>query len=503
MGQFWHGLLTDKSSSTLSARQSSAKPAGRSLGQPLLWMVLDSITVLLSTTFATLYATHTDPMVGAKGFWHGTLIYGRSMGILLAFVCGFCITLILSSQWLHLYTPRRLSGILQEQTLNIQACFTAGLLLTGALYMIKAEDIPRRIVLITLGTVTISLGARRLVYRSMLYRAFERGQSTRNVLIVGTGPEAHAVRNHLVSMRHLGYTFKGFIDFADSNSTLTDTFGDVVGTVDTLFDQTRRRFIDEIFVTNPCERRIVHEVLEQARIHGVDLRVIPDMYEGQALANPIEYIGQFPTIPLHHGCLPEISLVIKRALDIVISSLVLLILAPVLVAVAIAIKLDSSGPVFYLSERIGKKGYVFRCIKFRTMIADADKRRSDLMHLNERDGVLFKIANDPRITRLGHFLRKYSFDELPQLFNVLSGDMSLVGPRPPLASEVEAYKLSHLRRLNVTPGLTGLWQVEARRDPSFDSYISMDVAYIENWSLLLDLKIIARTVGVVLAGTGC
>jgi exopolysaccharide biosynthesis polyprenyl glycosylphosphotransferase len=503
MEQFWHGLSTDKSSSTLSAQQSSAKPAARSLGKPLLWMVLDSITVLISTTFATLYATHTDPMVGAKGFWHGTLIYGRSMGILLAFVCGFCITLILSSQWLHLYTPRRLNGTLHEQKLNIQACFTAGLLLTGALYLIKGEDIPRRIVLITLGTVTISLGVRRLVYRSMLYRAFERGQKTRNVLIVGTGPEAKALRNHLVGMRHLGYTFKGFIDFADSDSTLTETFGDVVGTVDTLFDQTRRRFIDEIFVTNPCERRIVHEVLEQARIHGVDLRVIPDMYEGQTLADPIEYIGQFPTIPLHHGYLPEISLVIKRALDIVISSLVLLILAPVLVAVAIAIKLDSSGPVFYLSERIGKKGYVFRCIKFRTMIADADKRRSGLMHLNERDGVLFKISNDPRTTQLGRFLRKYSLDELPQLFNVLSGDMSLVGPRPPLASEVEVYKLSHLRRLDVTPGITGLWQVEARRDPSFDSYISIDVAYIENWSLLLDLKIIARTVGVVLAGTGC
>jgi exopolysaccharide biosynthesis polyprenyl glycosylphosphotransferase len=502
MGQLWHGLPTDRSSSTLLARQSSAKPAGRSLGKPCLWMVLDGITVLASTTFATLYMTHMDPVVGAKDFWHGTLIYGRSMGILLAFVCGFSITLILSSQWLHLYTPRRLSGILQEQTLNIQACFTAGLLLTGALYMIKAEDIPRRIVLMTLGTVTISLGARRLVYRSMLYRAFERGQRTRNVLIVGTGPEAHALRNHLVSMRHLGYTFKGFIDFADSKSATTDTFDDVVGTVDTLFDQTRRRFIDEIFVTNPCERRIVHEVLDQARIHGVDLRVIPDMYEGQALANPIEYIGQFPTIPLHHGRLPEISLVFKRVLDVVIAGLGLLILAPMLVAVAIAIKLDSSGPVFYLSQRIGKKGYVFRCIKFRTMVADADKLLSDLMHLNERDGVLFKIADDPRITRLGRFLRKYSLDELPQLFNVLSGDMSLVGPRPPLASEVEAYKLSHLRRLNVTPGLTGLWQVEARRDPSFDSYISMDVAYIENWSLLLDLQIIARTVGVVLGGTG-
>ena len=136
-------------------------------------------------------------------------------------------------------------------------------------------------------------------------------------------------------------------------------------------------------------------------------------------------------------------------------------------AIAIAIKLDSPGPVFYISERIGKKGRVFRCIKFRTMVRDADKRRAEIMHMNERDGVLFKISDDPRITRLGRFLRKYSLDELPQFFNVLRGDMSIVGPRPPLASEVQEYHLSHLRRLDVTPGITGLWQVQGRQDPSF------------------------------------
>jgi lipopolysaccharide/colanic/teichoic acid biosynthesis glycosyltransferase len=136
------------------------------------------------------------------------------------------------------------------------------------------------------------------------------------------------------------------------------------------------------------------------------------------------------------------------------------------------------------------------------MVFDAEKRRADVMHMNEREGVLFKITNDPRITRLGRILRKYSIDELPQFFNVLRGDMSIVGPRPPLASEVKEYKLSNLRRLDVTPGITGLWQVQARQDPSFDSYISLDVAYIENWSLWLDIKIILRTIGVVLAGTG-
>jgi lipopolysaccharide/colanic/teichoic acid biosynthesis glycosyltransferase len=195
-------------------------------------------------------------------------------------------------------------------------------------------------------------------------------------------------------------------------------------------------------------------------------------------------------------------MVLKRILDIAATSVALVMLSPVLLAIAIAVRGDSPGPIFYLSERIGKKGRVFRCIKFRTMVSDAERRRADILHMNERDSVLFKITNDPRITRTGHFLRKYSLDELPQLMNVLRGDMSLVGPRPPIASEVKRYELNHLRRLDVVPGVTGLWQVQARQDPSFDSYISLDTAYIENWSLWLDIKILVRTVGVVVSGTG-
>jgi exopolysaccharide biosynthesis polyprenyl glycosylphosphotransferase len=193
---------------------------------------------------------------------------------------------------------------------------------------------------------------------------------------------------------------------------------------------------------------------------------------------------------------------LKRVLDVVFSSVALILLSPVLLLIAIAVKMDSHGPVFYLSERVGKKGRIFRCCKFRTMVRDAEKRRAEMMHMNERDGVLFKISNDPRITALGSRLRKYSLDELPQFFNVLVGDMSIVGPRPPLASEVKEYKLSHLRRLDVTPGITGLWQVQARQDPSFDSYVSLDVTYIEKWSLWLDIQIIIRTIGVVFSGTG-
>ncbi len=500
--EFWQRVSSTVSSSPEWTEGTAGKSSRSSQGAQKFWMFLDAITVLAAAALATLYEFHTGPVAGAKGFWHGTLIHGRSMGILLALWCGFTISLIITSRRLHLYTPTRLSSFLHEQRLSVQTCFTSGLLLTGTLYLVHAQDIPRKVVLITVGLVTLALSVRRLIYRMLLYRRFERGRGTRNVLILGTGPEAHALRHHLESIRHLGYTFKGFISFSSSNSGFTATSGDVVGTLETMFQHARKQFVDEIFFTTPCEREIVQDVLAQARVHGVDLRMIPEMYEGLAWSSPIEYIGQFPTIPLHRGHVPEVGLLLKRALDLVLSALFLILFSPVLLAIAIAVKLDSHGPVFYSSERIGKKGRVFRCTKFRTMVRDAEKRRADVMHMNERDGVLFKISNDPRITRVGRFLRKYSLDELPQFLNVLRGDMSIVGPRPPIGSEVREYKLSQLRRLDVTPGITGLWQVQARQDPSFDNYISLDVAYIENWSMWLDMKIIARTIGVVLAGTG-
>lgn len=464
-------------------------------------MVLDVLTVLVSATIATTIEMHTTPVNGARALYHGSLIHGRSMGILLGLMFGFMIALIFISRKMRLYSPASLTNYLHEQRLSLQACLTSGLLLTGTLYLVHAADIPRGIVLITLGLVTVLLSARRFVYRMMLYRRFDRGLDTRNVLIVGTGPEAHALRHHIDSVRHLGYVFKGFGDLpgADSNGASSEN---LVAALDSLFHQARKQFIDEIIFTSPCDRSLVQDVLEQARIYGMDLRLVPDLYGGLAWNSPIEYLGQFPTIPLHRGEVPEIRLVLKRIIDILVSAILLLLLAPILLVIAIAIRLDSPGPIFYKSERIGKKGRVFRCVKFRTMVQDADKRRAQMLHMNERDGVLFKIARDPRITGIGGLLRKYSLDELPQFFNVLRGDMSVVGPRPPLADEVKEYKLNHLRRLSVTPGITGLWQVQGRQDPSFDSYVSLDLSYIEKWSLWLDIKIIVRTVGVVFSGTG-
>lgn len=464
------------------------------------WMLLDMLTIGVATVIAVGIKAHLGFMGTLQALVGGTLFQGRGAVQLGALLLGFGVVLVWTSRRMNLYTPARLTSYLHEQRLSFQACFTSGLLLTGTLWLSGSHHIPRMTVIITVGLVMVVLGLRRLLYRMHLYRLYERGVETRNVLIVGTGPEAHALRHHLERVRHLGYTFKGFIAAQGAGSGQASR--DVVGTLGSLFQCARKQFVDEIFFTEPCDPEMVQEALEKARSRGIDLRLIPDLYGGMVWNNGVEYIGQFPTIPLHRGRVPEIALVLKRTVDVTFSTLVLMLLAPVLVGIAIAIRLDSPGPVFYLSDRIGKKARVFRCIKFRTMVCDAEKRRRDLMHMNERDGVLFKVTNDPRVTRVGRWLRKYSLDELPQFLNVLAGEMSVVGPRPPLAGEVQEYKLNHLRRLDVTPGITGLWQVQGRQDPSFDSYVSMDVNYIENWSLWLDFKIIVRTVGVLFAGTG-
>jgi exopolysaccharide biosynthesis polyprenyl glycosylphosphotransferase len=246
----------------------------------------------------------------------------------------------------------------------------------------------------------------------------------------------------------------------------------------------------------------VKEIARHARVVGLNVRVVPDLYDGLATEHEMEYVGQVPAMTLNQLPVPTFQLVVKRLVDIVLAASLLILSMPLLVLIAIAIKLDSKGPVFYRSLRVGKKGRTFICSKFRTMVAESEALRHQLEHLNERDKILFKIEADPRITRVGKFLRKFSLDEWPQLWNVLKQDMSLVGPRPSAPGEYNQYAPEHLRRLDVTPGVTGLWQVTARRDPSFETYVALDKQYVNNWSLLLDCRILLKTIGVVLSGTG-
>ena len=252
----------------------------------------------------------------------------------------------------------------------------------------------------------------------------------------------------------------------------------------------------------PSDRDLVARVVFDARQYHLAVKVVPEMFDHLGWYAPIRYVGNVPVMELLREPVSALGLLSKRAMDVLGSAFGLLAAAPLLGLLAIAIRLDSPGSFLYSSWRMGKRGRKFRCHKLRTMVANADELKDRLRERNERDGPFFKIANDPRVTRFGRWVRKYSLDELPQFWNVLKGDMSLVGPRPHPLDDYERYQLEHVRRLDVKPGITGLWQVYARRDPSFEKNMTLDLEYIETWSLWLDAKILLKTVPAVLDGSG-
>ena len=389
--------------------------------------------------------------------------------------------------------------IREDLTLLAKSVAAAAVVAGFYLHFAAITSVSKASFMLTVGLTWIVL----LVSRKLIHpQAMSRPTEPRNVLIVGPGRAGRLLQAHLERNPELGYVVKGFLDRRRAARPTDKPMVDLLGTVDQLPSISRAHFIDEIFISVPRDRRLVKEIARFAQVARVQVRVIPDLYDGLAMEQPIQYIGCFPTLTVHRSPTPPMARVLKRLVDIAASAIALVCLTPLFAIVALIIKIDSQGPVFYSGLRVGKKGKTFRCHKFRTMRANADALQASLGHLNERDKILFKITNDPRITRVGRYLRKFSIDEIPQFWNVLKGQMSLVGPRPAACNEYARYDLEHLCRLDVTPGITGLWQVAGRLDPSFDSYIKLDREYVNNWTLGLDCKILCKTVGVVLAGTG-
>ncbi len=490
-------LQQNRFAAAAPAVERSARMFGRPSVTSAAWALLDFLTTLVASMIALRFR---NDVAASSGVVDTTRLIDELFGTFGLYLGWFALFLVFFTRSYGLYGPIQNRSGLHEQRMTIQATLIAGLILCGSIYLSRGEQVSRIVVVLSVLLAGAMLCARRALWRSLVCSRYRDGVDTRNVLIVGSGRVGHALRNHLESLRHLGFRFKGFIALDDPEqlSDEPDTIGDVRNCI----ALARALFVDEIFFSVPADKHIVLTLLEEARAVNIDVRVVPDLYDGLAWNAPVEYVGQFPTIPLHRRAFPIGSFMAKRALDLGLSTLALTVLSPLLLLIAVAILLDSKGTVLYPASRIGRKGRTFRCYKFRTMVQDAEELRGRMSHLNERDGILFKVSNDPRVTRVGRLLRKYSLDELPQFWNVLRGDMSMVGPRPPIASEVHQYDLNHLRRLDVLPGITGLWQVEARQDPSFDSYISLDTAYVENWTVWLDLKILVRTVSVVFGGTG-
>lgn len=342
----------------------------------------------------------------------------------------------------------------------------------------------------------------RILFIKIIRRLLRKGIGVSNVLLIGTGDEAKSLAKKIQRNRESGLNVIGFVKL-EEEPLPKDKSINVLGTLRDLENLIIKFNIDSVICTIPeIPNSLILEIIEKCELNKAQFKFVPkvlDIIESRVSTD--EIVG-VPLITVKEIKLYGINAFLKRLSDIVYSIIFIILLSPIMLLIAILIKIDSPGPVIFVQRRVGMGGKEFNMYKFRSMRQNAESEIVNLLCKNEANGLIFKIKNDPRVTRVGRFLRKWSLDELPQLFNVLKGDMSFVGPRPPLPSEVEKYNSWHRKRLRVCPGITGLWQVSGRSDISFEEMVKLDIYYIESWSLWQDIKIMLKTIPVVIFAKG-
>ncbi len=382
----------------------------------------------------------------------------------------------------------------------LKAVVLASFFVIIAAFIVRVENFPRLIVFFVTIFSIVMLSLWRVCKRIFVEYLVAHGYNNFNVLIIGSGKIGRALAQEVRKKPELGLNIIGYLDDGD-DQLFGDTDKRVLGGVSDFPVIARREFIEKVFITTHENSGVFLKILEQAKELGIAVRVIPHGFELMS-GDFVKYnIGFIPVLE-YCDAVPLRKQFGKRLLDLFVTSFAVILLFPVFLMVAILIKSDSKGAAIYISKRYGRSGRVFKMYKFRSMRVDADKMIDQIQNQNEADGPIFKIKNDPRITNIGRFLRKYSLDELPQLFNVIRGDMSLVGPRPLPLDQVKREDLRQLMRLKVRPGITGLWQIRGRSDVSFARLVKWDMWYINNWSFWLDLNILFQTIPVVFKARG-
>jgi exopolysaccharide biosynthesis polyprenyl glycosylphosphotransferase len=405
-----------------------------------------------------------------------------------------------------LYDSRRLSAR-RDEVLDIVKATTLGVVFVcSAAFVFKLKMVTLPFVVgfwfITNATAISS----RLVARQLLRQVRVRGRNQREMLIVGTNPRAVVFARKICALPTLGYRLLGFVDqeWAGIAEFRRTGYPQACG-FDSLPEFIRKRVVDEVVIALPMKSMYypASRIATLCEEQGITVRLLPNFFNLRPARSRAERFDDLSVITLWSNSTESWQHLTKRILDVTVSLLCTIICAPLFPFAAFLIKLTSPGPVFFIQERVGLNKRTFRMFKFRTMVQDAEQRIAEFEELNEVSGPIFKIKNDPRVTSLGRILRATSIDELPQLFNVLKGDMSLVGPRPLPVRDYERFdKDWERRRFSVRPGITCLWQINGRSTTPFDKWMKLDMQYIDQWSLWLDLKILAKTVPAVLKGTG-
>jgi len=397
----------------------------------------------------------------------------------------------------------RLTGSWFRQAWSIVSSATLGLAFLIAYYFVFQPPANSRLIAPFVWAIAIILlCTARLFISIIMGRLYRLGLGETRLLVVGSGRLGKMIMQHIAANPNLGYSIVGFLH--DMNEPPSD-FGrfKMLGTLDDLGLAIRSMQIDEVIIALPSHlhQQSIRSVRLCERL-GTSFKLVPDLYELSLSRIDMEAIEGIPLISIKQASINSMQRIVTRMVDIIVAALILIIGLPLWLCIALAIGLSSPGPILYKQTRIGLSGRPFKVYKFRSMYKDADRRLAELLAYNEAQGPLFKMRDDPRVTPIGRFLRHMSFDEIPQLINVISGEMSLVGPRPPLPHEVAQYEEWQKARLAIKPGMTGLWQVRGRSDISFDEGVLMDLYYIENWSLRLYFQILFRTIPVVIFRRG-
>lgn len=412
-----------------------------------------------------------------------------------------CVAWPLSFEQLQLYVSQRRRSPWEILARLFLAGLIASLMLAATAFTLDAPVAPAFPFLCGLGQLAV-LGVLRLVIFTSLRVLRRRGHNCRNLLIIGSGPRAARVWHVVERHPEWGLRVVGFVD--DSEGQIAQHVpANLVRKMAETASILQELIVDEVIVA--CPRSMLAEIDSVVAVcgaAGVPVTLLMDLFEADLLPRQVtrfESLSALSFAPVHHN---TFSLQVKRVIDVIGASLALVAAAPAIGIAALAIRCTSPGPLFFRQKRCGLNGRTFDMLKLRTMYVDAEERKQELVHLNEMDGPVFKIKNDPRITPVGCFLRRFSLDELPQFWNVLLGDMSLVGPRPPVPSEVNQYDIADRRRLSMRPGITCLWQVNGRNAIGFADWVKLDLQYIDTWSLSNDLRLLMKTLPAVIRGSG-
>jgi exopolysaccharide biosynthesis polyprenyl glycosylphosphotransferase len=464
---------------------------------PVLLVLADALLILLAFTIAYYIRYQLQ--------WFRTVdpAFQLSLQEYAPFALALVLLVLLAFRFSGVY-PYRPGRSPVEETYAIGTATTLAVVVLIVISLAFRQVLYSRLIyLYTALLVTLLLGLSRLAISLARGHLRHYGIGVRRVLLVGAGEVGRMIMRTVAARPDLGYVLVGFLDDHPAKGTTDIGPFKALGPVENLEAVISAQAADSVIICLPWQsHRTIQRLLRSCEQAGVRAQVVPDFFQLTKEQLHVEVLNGIPLLSTREVSIQGWNLVLKRAVDLILCVLLGGLTLPLTGLIALAIRLDSPGPVLFTQWRIGKHGRPFLCYKFRSMVQRADELQPTLAEINEASGPLFKLRDDPRRTRVGRFLRRFSLDELPQFYNVIRGEMSLIGPRPNLPEEVEQYEEWHKKRLSTSPGITGLWQVSGRSDLTFDEMVLLDIYYVENWSLALDLSILLRSIPAIFWGRG-